>query len=455
RGSRRRQRAAPQPTPNGSLHQTAVTRPAALDDDQVRLGDVLPEAPGTGTSSALDILWRHYAAASPPLRVKVVAVEPRSETEVQIEAIDETAAYYEAAVSDLTVDLPTLHRDWPAVVDIRISEHLVGVGEYQLVEIVAALTVEGDWRGGTVTASLDDGPVRTVGQPGPGELEARWNEPPSGTLTVRAAPGSAAAPAGRAHEVVHVIAGPPFPVEAPGGAEPASYEIAIFQKRTKGGANPALPALTGAGAATFDHDGEPETPGFLGRVGGIGSWSRAFPAYDALTEEVVCAQIVATSEDAFSGTWSAIRVCENPADLNTVFARSGVEPDAIPDGPARVPAGTADTVGGTAGDDPVWTNTGHRNALSNTWKWFGWVRAEGIDGTGAAYFEQGVYEEVVRVVGGDLDDASATFDPNPATTMLRLIDGDGTTEVTVSVSVAADGVTPTLSGDDAADFEIV
>ena len=539
--------------PNGTLHQTAVTRPAALDDDQVRLGDVLPEAPGTGTSSALDILWRHYAASSPPLRVKVVAVEPRSETEVQIEAIDEVPAYYAAATSDLTVDLPALHRAWPAVTGIRVGERLVKAGDFDVVEIVATLAVEGDWRGGTVTASLDGGPARTVAQLGPGELEARWVEPPEGTLTIRAVPGSAAAPAGRAHEVVHVIQGPQFPVARRpgrpavstvfdtaliGGSSPADenaevralagaaavdpltaanaetvtsieigisadddpvdaatalrreflpqvaagevlmlyeaagdnwaaylsttvpasiaagartvtvgvshlehgdgadvsgacklgfsrairgddglsrYELTIYRKRVRRTAN----ALAVPASASWDHDGTPEADnqGLEGRLTNIGDWSRVFPAYDPKTEEVMCSQATGRSDDTIPGGWSTPRRCESPAGINTVYKRSATRPAALPAGPVRVPAGTADSPPSGAGD--LWQNTGVQNAFTRNWTWDGWRRAEGLPGA----VELAVYQKRTKgAADPDLPDNDAQTDP-------PTWDYDGTPEI--------------------------
>ena len=169
-------------------------------------------------------------------------------------------------------------------------------------------------------------------------------------------------------------------------------EITVYQKRTKGAADPDLPALSGNGAMTFDFDGIPETTGFIGLVGNAGSWTRGFPTYDTTTEEVVCAQVVANSDDEFETAWSAVRICESPSDLNTVYKRSMTEPTALADGTARIPASTSDTV--PAGTSPVWANTGHRNALSNTWKWFGWVRAEGLDGDrGATSVEIIVYQK--------------------------------------------------------------
>ncbi len=197
--------------PDGRLHQAAASAPPGTDppDDEVVLDPPLPEAPGAGGGGALDVLWRHYASGLPPVRAKVVSVEPRGAEEVVIEAIDEVEEYYAAATSDLTVDLPALTRSVPAVTRIEVAERLLTTSDGYAVELTAALTVQGDWRGGTVTASLDGEPARVVGRLDAQDLDATWLAPASGTVTIRAVPGSAAAPAGRALEATHEIAGPP------------------------------------------------------------------------------------------------------------------------------------------------------------------------------------------------------------------------------------------------------
>jgi len=238
--------------PDGELHLSAVSAPPGSTGpaDEAVLAAPLPEAPGAHGGSPLDVLWRHYTSGGPPpVRAKVVAVEPRGTDEVAIEAIDEVDAYYAAATSDLSVDLPRLTRAVPAVVRIDVSETLVAAAGGSAVELTAALTVEGDWRGGTVTARLDDGPTRVVGRLDAQDLDATWLTATSGTVTVRAVPGSAAAPAGRALEVVHRIAGPGEPDGVAGAAGAISTTFASTLS-----AAAAAPTATGAIRVTDGSD---------------------------------------------------------------------------------------------------------------------------------------------------------------------------------------------------------
>lgn len=230
--------------PGGGLHLSAVSAPADADDpaaplSAVSLATPLPEAPGAHGVSPLDVLYRHYTSGLPPVKAKVVAVEPRSSAEFAIEAIDEVDAYYDAATSDLTVDLPLLARRVPAVARIDVAETLVAAADGFAVVLTASLTVQGDWRGGTVTASLDGAPARVVGRLDAQDLEASWITGRTGTVTIRAVPGSAAAPAGRALEVTHAIAGPPAPNGVAGGAAIST----VFGVDLLGGA--AAPTATG------------------------------------------------------------------------------------------------------------------------------------------------------------------------------------------------------------------
>ena len=89
------------------------------------------------------------------------------------------------------------------------------VGAGLAVEIDATLVVEGDWRGGIVTAGLDGGDARTVARLLEGETAARWLEEPEGRLTVTATPGTAAAPFGEPLTVAYDIVGVTAPPAAP------------------------------------------------------------------------------------------------------------------------------------------------------------------------------------------------------------------------------------------------
>ena len=130
---------------------------------------------------------------------------------------DPVNAILAAATSDLTVPLISSKFSAPAVLAILITERLIQSGSGFLVEIEAALTVSTGWFGGVILASVDGAPVRTVATLGPGESAARWIEPPTGTLTVTAIPGSEEAPAGAPLTVTYDILGefaPPPPPSA-------------------------------------------------------------------------------------------------------------------------------------------------------------------------------------------------------------------------------------------------
>ena len=203
--------------PEGGVHQSAVTAPAGTvgETAALELADPLPEPPDAHGASPLDTLWRLYDASLPPVRARIVAVEPATDRRVRFTAIDEVQLYYDAALADLSAPLPVLRGRAPRVLDITIAESLVRVGAGFAVEIEAALTVAGDWRGGVVRAAIDGGPARTVARLVDGETAARWLAPPAGTLTVTVTPGTEAAPSGAPFTAAYEIVGFLKPPEAP------------------------------------------------------------------------------------------------------------------------------------------------------------------------------------------------------------------------------------------------
>ena len=202
--------------PDGTVHQSAVSRPPGVQGEsaEVGLAAPLPAAPDAGGASPLDTLWRLYDESAPPVRARIVAVEPASDRRVRFSAIDEVAAYHAAATADLTAPFPALSPRAPRVLAVTFAETLVRVGAGYAVEIAAALTVAGDWRGGVVRAAVDDAPARTVARLLDGETGAHWLAPPAGTLAVTVTPGteavSAGAPFAAEHEIVGFLA-PPGP----------------------------------------------------------------------------------------------------------------------------------------------------------------------------------------------------------------------------------------------------
>ena len=216
--------------PDGTLHETAVSAPPGARGEAAEavLAAPLPAAPDADGAAPLDTLWRLYDSDAPPVRARIVAVEPASDRRVRFAAIDEVAAYYDAAHADLSAPFPALPARTPRVLGIAFAETLVRVGAGYAVELAAVLTVAGDWRGGAIRAAVDDGPARIVARLVDGETEARWLAPPAGSLAVTVTPGTEAAPAGRpfaaAYEIVGFLAPP---------AAPANFLIDVLGDGTR------------------------------------------------------------------------------------------------------------------------------------------------------------------------------------------------------------------------------
>ena len=203
--------------PDGTLHESAATRPPGVAGETAALdlAEPLPAAPDADGASPLDTLWRLYDADAPPLRARIVAVEPATDRRVRFQAIDEVAAYHDAATADLSAPLPARPSRAARVLAVAFAETLVRVGAGFAVEIAAVLTVAGDWRGGVVHAAVNGGPARTVARLADGETAAYWLAPPAGSLAVTVTSGTEAAPAGApfaaAHEIVGFLAPPLAP----------------------------------------------------------------------------------------------------------------------------------------------------------------------------------------------------------------------------------------------------
>ncbi len=213
--------------PDGSVSTHAAAVPAGVDpaDEQDRVA--LDPALAPDDLEPRDYLYHLYPADGGPIPVRVVSVEPTADGEATLQAIREAPEYHAAAASDLSAPLPALTRRPPKILDVRITEKLYAAGGGWALELQASLTVAGDWRGGDVEAAVDDAPARVVARLRDGETEAAWPAPLSGTATVRATPGSAAAPAGDVWQGEHAIQGLLAPPAAPAGfalrAAPGGY----------------------------------------------------------------------------------------------------------------------------------------------------------------------------------------------------------------------------------------
>ena len=129
---------------SGPLTRRTVT---LTNDDQAPYRRTL--AYGLGSAGAWTVRVRRtadpdasdrvYDASLPPVRARIVAVEPATDRRVRFTAIDEVQLYYDAALADLSAPLPVLRGRAPRVLDITIAESLVRVGAGFAVEIEAAL----------------------------------------------------------------------------------------------------------------------------------------------------------------------------------------------------------------------------------------------------------------------------------------------------------------------------
>lgn len=203
--------------PDGRLHLSALTSsPAGLvETDRVVLTTPLPAPPAdTDAWDPADLLWRFYGSAGPPRAVRVVALTPSEDGEVEIAAIDEEPLYYAAPDLDPSTPLPLPARRNPRVLSGTVTERLIRVGAGFVVELELSLTVAGDWRTAAVSVAEDGRSFRAIARLIDGDTVTRWISPPSGTIDVRVVPGSTAAPAGPAWGLRYTINGvlaPPLP----------------------------------------------------------------------------------------------------------------------------------------------------------------------------------------------------------------------------------------------------
>ena len=102
------------------------------------------------------------------------------------------------------------------MVSMALSETLVRVSSGYAVRIEAVLTVDGDWRGGVIIMTVDNGPAQTVATLTRGATRANWSAPPIGAAVITVIPGSEIAPLGKPFIQNYAIQGLLFPPSAPG-----------------------------------------------------------------------------------------------------------------------------------------------------------------------------------------------------------------------------------------------
>ena len=204
---------------DGTLHTSVARHPdgrtATGATNRPSLETPLPGSPDNGGLAAApadkgvvagDVLWRHYGAANPPRKLKVIEIEPRAMDRYRFTAIDEVPEYYAAAALALTDPLPNLKYRGPRVISCVLSEKQIKAGDGWANEVTATLTVAGDWRGGVIRARRTPSGAGAVAEPwrvvaalDESQLSASWIDQPFGTLEIVVVPGSLVAPAGPAH----------------------------------------------------------------------------------------------------------------------------------------------------------------------------------------------------------------------------------------------------------------
>ena len=195
----------------GKLHQSPVTGVGANPTDEVTLGYPLPVNPAE-EAPALDALWRLYDASLAPVKARIIAVQPQSNRRFRFTAIDEVAAYHTLATGDLTAPFPAVANRRPRVEAVDFSARQIRVGAGHVIELEAALTVKGDWRGAVVYAGASLNDLQRVDVLVDGDTRAKWIIPPGIGQVVRIVPGTEAAQAGPAFTDTWMLdAGPPPP----------------------------------------------------------------------------------------------------------------------------------------------------------------------------------------------------------------------------------------------------
>ena len=204
---------------DGTLHTSVARHPdgrtATGATNRPILETPLPGSPDNGGLAAApadkgvvagDVLWRHYGAANPPRKLKVIEIEPRAMDRYRFTAIDEVPEYYAAAALALTDPLPNLKYRGPRVIACALSEKQIKAGDGWANEVTATLTVAGDWRGGVIRARRTPSGAGAVAEPwrvvavlDESQLSASWIDQPFGTLEIVVVPGSLVAPAGPPH----------------------------------------------------------------------------------------------------------------------------------------------------------------------------------------------------------------------------------------------------------------
>ncbi|WP_170563009.1 host specificity factor TipJ family phage tail protein [Ruegeria atlantica] len=197
---------------DGRLHTSRIT----ADGPLLRPATALPEDWQGEENAPEDVIWRVYPGNAPPAPVRIVAFEPVAKTNrARLEAIDEVAAYHNAASADLSTPLPLPIPQSPRVLSAQVTDRTLPDGS---IGITLRLTTAGPWRGATVRAQDSHG-WRVVAEITDATQICSWDtdDAPGSTIDIEITPGSRAAPTGAVFVTRHSLIGDrTVPIAAPG-----------------------------------------------------------------------------------------------------------------------------------------------------------------------------------------------------------------------------------------------
>ena len=208
----------------------------------------------------------------------------------------------------------------------------------------------------------------------------------------------------------------------------SAREVTIFQKIGKSASLPATPSN-----ATWNQN--------TATLSNLGSWANSFPAYNPDTERVACSLATVFSDNTVS-SWSQVRICDEPGDLNAIYRRvaEGVTPS-TPSDSTGIPSGWVDVSSSLTGTGLAWISIGHRAPFSNIWTWSTPTRVSALDG------EDGEDGRGIVSVSRDPDTGvvTITYDDGFVDTF-TLTDAEDGTSITANFSTNTAGdVTVTFS----------
>ena len=201
--------------PDGTLHATPVFRAAILAPDYYCLilgangQDLNPFTIAPTKENAADHLYTLYRNDTPPLKIRIVGIEPRAEGRARITAIDEVPEYYQALAGGLGDDFPATRNRSANITAIHITETLIRQGGVYAVRFFVQLAVQGDFRGAVIRVDYGNGFEVVASADASGS--ASWVGPESGTITVAATPGSEVYASGAEYKITYPILGKLWP----------------------------------------------------------------------------------------------------------------------------------------------------------------------------------------------------------------------------------------------------